>query len=475
MTKVCKLLLLSVLVILQACSDNDDNDDALFEAAPTICTGTEMKPERLFLQQVSASSAIVKWRGDAEKLCFGTEMGKLDNEVTATVTETEHSEALLTGLDADTTYYYSVGAASSGTDQQKLHTAPATGSVPGDGNIRVWIIGDSGEADDNAAAVRDGYLTYNASSGGEDADLFLMLGDNAYTEGTDAQHQAAVFDMYPDILNKTPVWPTIGNHEMGSLGISSSADINSYTLLDEESEADPGSNPPYLNIFSLPMNAEAGGIASGTEQYYSFDYGNLHVVSLDSQVAARDDTNRATMRQWLIDDLAANTSDWTIVIFHHPPYTKGSHDSDNDLGGIDQPIFAMREEFNPIFEQNGVDLIYSGHSHAYERSYYLQGHTGLSDTFDPAVHTELNDGGQAASGQDGEAYSQIAKSGMDDKAVYTVAGSSSKATFGSVDHPANFFGMLEIGSVVVDLNASRLDARFIDVNGDVLDFVTITR
>lgn len=186
MTSMSKLLVPSLLVILQACSDN--NDDALFDIAPTTCLGTEMKPERLFLQQVSASSAIVKWRGVAEKLCFGAEMNKLSNEVSATLTETGHSEALLTGLDADTTYYYSVGAASSGTDQQKLHTAPATGSAPADGNTHIWIVGDSGTANDDAAAVRDGYLTYNAANGGEDADLFLMLGDNAYLEGTDAQH-----------------------------------------------------------------------------------------------------------------------------------------------------------------------------------------------------------------------------------------------------------------------------------------------
>ena len=59
------------------------------------------------------------------------------------------------------------------------------------------------------------------------------------------------------------------------------------------------------------------------------------------------------------------------------------------LGGIDQPIFAIREEFTPIFEQYGVDLAYSGHSHIYERSYYINGHTGLSDTFDPATMAEL--------------------------------------------------------------------------------------
>jgi 3',5'-cyclic AMP phosphodiesterase CpdA len=234
---------------------------------------------------------------------------------------------------------------------------------------------------------------------------------------------------------------------------------------------------PYLNIHTLPTQGETGGVASGTEQYYSFDYGRVHVVSLDSQLAARDPSNRQAMLQWLRDDLAANSSDWTVVIFHHPPYTKGSHDSDKPLGGVDQPIFDMREQFTPVFDEYGVDLVYSGHSHIYERSYYIGGHTGLSDSFDPQTQAELNDSGQPASGQGDEAYSQITRNGTDDKAVYTVAGNGGKATSvsKSFPHPAHFYSNLVIGSVVVDAAESSLTARFIDDSGTVLDSFTINR
>ena len=96
-----------------------------------------------------------------------------------------------------------------------------------------------------------------------------------------------------------------------------------------------GTGMPYLDIFSLPSDGESGGLASGTEQYYSVDYGNVHVVSLDSQLSARDPAQREAMKEWLVADLAANDRDWTIVIFHHPPYTKGAnHDSDDADGGL---------------------------------------------------------------------------------------------------------------------------------------------
>jgi 3',5'-cyclic AMP phosphodiesterase CpdA len=268
---------------------------------------------------------------------------------------------------------------------------------------------------------------------------------------------------------------------MGTVGLSSSSNPDSYTVLGDGSNGGPDPAPdspmPYLNIFSLPTDGEAGGLASGTEQYYSFDYANVHVVSLDSQLAIRDTDSRAAMMQWLKDDLMSNTQDWTIVIYHHPPYTKGSHDSDSTLNGIDDPIFTIREEFTPIFEQYGVDLAYAGHSHIYERSYYINGNTGLSDTFDAQTMAELNDMNMPASGQGDETYTQIARNGMDDKVVYTVAGNGGKITYTTpgYPHPANFFSQLELGSVVIDLDENQLEASFVDVNGTVLDSFIITR
>jgi len=481
-------LLVVASLVVAGCADGSSNN----RKAAATCEGTQVQPERLFLQQLGSNSVVIKWRGnadsgaEADSVCFGTDMAALpaESQTEATVTATGHSEVLLSGLEPATTYYYSVGGAGTADAAHSFRTAPAAGELPEDGNTRIWIVGDSGvggTGKPEAGFVRDGFTTFARNNGDEPADLFLMLGDNAYDQGTDLEHQRAIFDVYPEILASTPLWPTIGNHEMGTFGISVDTSPDDYAVIGSGSNGGPDPAPdspmPYLNIFTLPTDGEIGGLASGTEQYYSFDYANVHIVSLDSQLAIRDTDSRAAMLQWLKDDLSANALDWTIVIFHHPPYTKGSHDSDIELAGIDQPIFAIREEFTPVFEQYGVDLAYAGHSHIYERSYYLNGHTGLSDTFDPATMAELNDAGAPSSGQGAEAYTQIARNGTDDKVVYTVAGNGGKlsGTSQGYPHPAHFLSQLQLGSVVIDLDAERLEASFVDVNGAVLDSFVITR
>jgi 3',5'-cyclic AMP phosphodiesterase CpdA len=204
------------------------------------------------------------------------------------------------------------------------------------------------------------------------------------------------------------------------------------------------------------------------------------------------------MRDWLIEDLSANTRSWTVVIFHHPPYTKGaSHDSDDvQESQFDRPEWDARTQFTPIFEQYGVDVVYSGHSHSYERSYYLRGHTGTSDTFSVATHAELNANkdGALGKGADGPYYQRSKTSGgVDDRVVYTVAGSSSKYDKNSaaftppeewMRHPAHIpqandpqgrRGMPVLGSVVLDAFDKTLISRFIDTEGKVLDEFVIKR
>jgi 3',5'-cyclic AMP phosphodiesterase CpdA len=266
-------------------------------------------------------------------------------------------------------------------------------------------------------------------------------------------------------------------------GLSTSSDPASYVDSDEET-VDQGL--PYLDIFSLPKRGEAGGVASGTEQYYAFDYANVHVVSLDSQLSIRDHGARAAMKAWLAKDLAANKQNWTIVIFHHPPYSKSSHDSDE--GGpitaeIDLPIVLIRKELTPIFEEFGVDIVYSGHSHTYERSWYLKGHRGNADTFDPALHAELGPNGKPTSGREPEAYHQVTTGGEDDRVVYIVAGASGLADReqGKLDHPAHFafpdgrHGLEVSGAIVLDAGRDKLTSRYVDTTGTVVDELTIER
>ena len=273
-----------------------------------------------------------------------------------------------------------------------------------------------------------------------------MLGDNAYGDGTDGQYQDAVFDMYPELLRQTPLWPTLGNHD----GHTASSDTQTG---------------PYYDIFTLPTNAEAGGLASGTEAYYSFDYANIHFVCLNSH-----DVNRSpngAMMTWLQNDLAATDKQWVIAFWHHPPYSKGSHDSDSE-----SHLRDMRENALPILESFDVDLVMSGHSHSYERSFLIDGHYGRSDTLTAVM---IIDGGDGRDTGDG-AYDKPGLVGPPNQgAVYAVAGSSGKTSGGDLDHPVMFISLRRLGSMVLDVSSNRLDAIFLDDAGSVNDQFTMVK
>jgi hypothetical protein len=342
-------------------------------------------------------------------------------------------------LETDTKYYYSIGSSAQtlakGTDYW-FKTSP----IPGRRKpTRLWVLGDSGTANQNARNVRDSY--YNLAATNRPADLWLMLGDNAYNSGTDAEHQRAVFEMYPDTLRNLFLWPTIGNHESAQ----------AFTAADF----------PYLHIFTLPQHGEAGGIPSGTPRYYSFDYAHIHFTCLDSMTSGRA-TNTA-MVQWLINDLEASTAEWHIVFFHHPPYTRGNHNSDAET-----ELIEIRQNILPILESHGVDLVLCGHSHDLERSYLLNGHYGLSSTLTSAMKIDGGDGREEGSG----AYR---KNSLGQGVVYTVAGSGGQITGGQLNHPAHFISLNELGSLIVDVNDNRLDVRFLATNGVSRDHFTILR
>jgi hypothetical protein len=263
-----------------------------------------------------------------------------------------------------------------------------------------------------------------------------MLGDNAYNSGTDSEYQAAVFNMYPTMLRKSVLLSTRGNHE---------ADANTY-----------------FSAFTLPGSGEAGGLASGTEAYYSFDFGNIHFICLDA--FGSDRSANSPQATWLHNDLAATTRDWIVAFWHHPPYTKGSHNSDSEV-----ELIEMRENMLPILEDAGVDLVLCGHSHSYERSFLIDGHYGFSSTFSTA---NVVDGG---TGRDTTPYQKPAGLSAHAGAVYAVAGSSGHTSGGQLNHPAMIISLNVLGSVVLDFQTNRLDLSFLDSTGALRDYFTMIK
>jgi hypothetical protein len=128
--------------------------------------------------------------------------------------------------------------------------------------------------------------------------------------------QRNLFEPYASVLDHTPLWPTVGNHDV-------------YNGMDPL---------PYQRVWTLPTLGEAGGAPSHTEFWYSFDHGQVHFVCLESMWSMRKTGWLEAMLEWLARDLAIATADdatrWIVAFWHHPPYSKGSHDSDSEVGSI---------------------------------------------------------------------------------------------------------------------------------------------
>ena len=407
------------------------------QPAPQISRGP-------YLQVGTPTSIVVRWRTTAATdtvVDYGPDPANLIFSASAAAPTIDH-EIELPLLQPATKYYYAVGSTAArlagGDATHFFVTSPPAGAAT---PTRIWVLGDSGTADLKAETVRDAYYGF---AGSTFTNLWLMLGDNAYNDGLDSEYQRAVFDMYPLTLRQSVLWPTKGNHDHDT--------------------STPG-DAPYFDIFTLPKNAQAGGVASGTEAYYSFDYGNIHFICLNSFDVDR--SPGAPMLTWLQADLAATTARWIIAYWHHPPYSKGSHDSD-----IDFELTEMRQNVLPILEAGGADLVLSGHSHSYERSFLIDGHYGRSDTFTPGMKLDSGDGRESGAG----AYRKVSASPVPHAGtVYAVAGVSGNTGGGTLDHPAMFVSMSVLGSLALDVNGGRLDVRFVDDHSVVRDSFTILK
>lgn len=398
-----------------------------------------------YLQTGTEHGVIVRWRTDVptdSRVAYGAGVGALTSMVDDGALVTEHI-VQLDGLVAGTEYFYSVGtsagALAGGDAGHRFRTPPMAGMSE---SVRIWAIGDSGTGDDNARAVRDAYLGFEGGAG----DVWLMLGDNAYGFGTEDNYQMMVFDTYPEILQSTVLWPVLGNHD----GFTADSETESHGFYD---------------IFSLPRDGQAGGVASGTEAYYSFDYANIHFVCMDSYETDR--SIGSPMLTWLSEDLASTDQTWLIGVWHHPPYSKG-HNSDVEDWSIE-----MRERVLPMMEAAGVDLVLNGHSHSYERTALIDGHYGFSNTLDPS--TMVIDGGNGQADGDGVYAKPSAGLAPHEGAVYVVVGASGRVDTGAYDHPANIVNINELGSMVIDIDGTRLDAVYLDSVGAVRDRFTITK
>ena len=418
----------------------------------------------------------------------------------------------LNNLEADTPYSYTIqsGSLSQGDAANYFKTAPVIGSTK---KTRMWVLGDFGKKPNadgtpgiDQIKVRDSFNNYvQANVADKYVDLWLWLGDNAYDWGRNWEYQQSVFDVYDGrksasqrIMKQTPFFATPGNH-------------------DYRNNQDPGAVGRtnhginhYFDVVNQMTAGDAAGEHSKKEEYYSFDHANIHFVSLDSYgyqknpVTGVQETTvfptGGVQLEWLKRDLALAQASpkikWIVVFFHHPPYTMGSKNSDSD-----PELLNVRNRLvKDVLEKYRVDLVLTGHSHTYERSRPMNGHYDSSGTFSPTVHNApVGNNGQSSghyngsSGQNpvvGQAKSVGScfyyKSAADPKnhIVYVVNGSGGEvervqlpttAGVGSWPHKAMQAYYNMSGSMYIEVENDRLDAKFIDGDGLVKDQFTIVK
>jgi len=357
---------------------------------------------------------------------------------------TRQYEASVTSLEPATTYYYAI------YDGEKRLTPPdqsyhfTTHPKPGTKTpVYFWVVGDSGTGSQAQADVHTAMVEHTLEKK-RPIDLYLHVGDMAYGSGTNQEFSSRFFKMYEPTLRNKVCWASMGNHEgrtsKGETGVG-----------------------PFYDAYICPTRGEAGGLPSGKEAFYSFDYGKVHFICLDSHDLDRRPTGE--MAQWLKADLEKTKADFLVAFFHHPPYSKGSHDSDRE-----GQLIEMREHIMPILESGGVDLVFTGHSHIYERSML---HDGAYATPSVAEGVILDDGDGDPAG-DG-AYRKSSGLKPHNGTVSIVTGHGGTRNSRSGTHPLMKRIMVEHGSCLITIEGDTILGEMLNAKGEIRDTFAIKK
>jgi hypothetical protein len=417
-----------------------------------------------YLQAATSTSIVVRWRTDVLNrgiVHFGKTPGQLDRNVQDSVLVTEHRISL-TGLEPGTKYYYSIGSfkdsLQSGPNDYFM-TLPPPGT---EALYRIAAVGDCGNNSVNQRAVRDQLINY---IGDNYLNAWILLGDNAYYTGRDAEFQSNFFNIYKDnLLPKYPMYPSPGNHDY-------------YDGDSTEEKVQHTHQVAYYQNFTMPVDGEAGGVASHNPAFYSFDLGNIHFISLDSY-GIEDDQYRiydtlGPQAVWVKQDLEANAhKGWVIAYWHHPPYTMGSHNSDHE-----DELVHIRENFIRILERYGVDLIICGHSHDYERSKLMKGHYGPATGFDPAAYVLNKSSGMYDGSPNSCPYLKDSANGYTGT-VYIVSGSAGQLGGKQATYPHAALPYADAthgGAGMLEIQGNRLDWKWVCADGQIRDRFTMIK
>jgi hypothetical protein len=225
----------------------------------------------------------------------------------------------LSGLTPGALYRYRVFSDGVALGEEATLLAPRG---PAESRFAFGIIGDT-DRGEIPRALADRLLERGA-------DFAIHTGDVVYPDGAESDYDPKFFQPFAPWLRHRPILPTLGNHDV---------------------RTDRGA--PYLQNFVLPAND-----ATGDSRFYAFRHGNSLFVCLDVESSAFG--SGSAQYEWLIRTLRDSDATWKFVYFHEPPYSSR------------RPNRVVRLILSPLFERYGVDVVFNGHEHIYERTFPIK-------------------------------------------------------------------------------------------------------
>lgn len=307
-----------------------------------VAAGVSIR-RRPYVQNVRRNRATVRWTtlepgegsvvvsgGDrVERVIAGRSTMRTSIQTLLNFTYYQH-EVVINGLSPGADYSYRVRL--DGEDLSR--DSDLTFRTAGANAFTFLAIGDTGTGSDEQRRLAEQITT-------ERPRLLIHTGDIAYPAGHYEAYENRYFDFYHATMRRVPFYPCLGNHDYLETGAR-----------------------PYLSVHDLPLDNVP---ERDQGRYYSFDWGDVHFISLDSNDSLYNAVyGTGEMLQWLEKDLAETKKFWRVVFFHHPPYAFGRHIADLQSG-------LVRSYIVPILERFAVPLVLNGHEHSYQRTHPLNG------------------------------------------------------------------------------------------------------
>lgn len=309
-----------------------------------------------YIQNPTTHKVEIAWRSIQAftgKVEIGTDKGVYTRTLVEDKPTSKH-HVVIDGLEPNSQYFYRVWNDEEVVLEDYFFRTAKPDSMT---DVSFFVLGDSGTNTDNQRAVSDQMVAdYNRDA----VDFAIHVGD--VHQGVGDDYDPVYFDIYKELLSKMNVFTCIGNHD-------------TYT----------DNAAPYLDDFYLPHNNK-----ENSERYYSFRWGPAFFINLDSNIEIGQGSPQYDFLMDQLNSDAYKTALWKFTYFHHPPFCEYWPEWDGEE--------VVRTDLVPLFEEYGIDIVFNGHTHAYE--YGEMNH----------VHYVISGGGGGALDSFGRDIAHITKS-----------------------------------------------------------------